>query len=44
MLVCMRIRFMVTTSLDAQLALSVKPAPHRQEVKQNDAESFIGWK
>lgn len=43
-LVCARIRPMVTTSLDAQLALSVKPVPHRQEVKQNDAEIIIGWR
>lgn len=38
MLQCMRIRFLVTTTLDAQLTLSVKPVPLRQEVKQNDAE------
>lgn len=31
---CMRIGFMVTTTLDAQLALSVKPVPLGQEVKQ----------
>lgn len=41
-LVRMRIRFMVTTSLDARLAPSVKPGPHRLEGKQNDAETFIG--
>lgn len=39
-----RIRLMVTTSLDAQLAPSLKPVPHRQEVKQNDAEIFTGWR
>lgn len=43
-LVCAGITFMVTTSLDAQPALSVKPVPHRQEVKQNDVEIFIGWR
>lgn len=31
---CMRIGFMATTTLDAQLALSVKPVPLRQEVRQ----------
>lgn len=44
MLICMRIRFMVTTRLDALLAFSVKPVPQGQEVKQNDAELFIGWR
>ena len=44
MLLCTRIIFRVTISLDAQLALSVKPVPCRQEVKQNHAEIFAEWR
>lgn len=45
MLLRSRIRLMVTSSLDVtQPALSAKPVPHWQEVKQNNAEKFIGWR